>query len=129
MSCYAVQGARCFATGRDFYAQRSVSDLIEVDLVRAMRQSPTEVAQADAIYHLTVKPVGSWTIDTTVPGGRVTRGLSGDSDCNFVLSEETLHKLIDRTLSPEWAVISGQLRVSNLGAARRLANIITKVMT
>lgn len=98
--------------------------LIEVDLVRAMRSHPDSVAQLHAIYHATIQGVGAWTIDTTVPGGRVSVGLSGHPDCTFWTNQETLDDLLDHEVSPQWAVITGRLHVSNYGAAARLGRIL-----
>lgn len=98
-------------------------------LGRAMRENPDLVAKANAVYEVTVYDHGTVTIDTTVPGGRITDGPAADPDCTFALSEETLKRLMDRSLSPEWAVVTGQLRVSDLAAARRLGEIIARVMT
>lgn len=98
------------------------------ELGRAMRENPDLVAKANAVYEVTLYGYGTVTIDTTVPGGRITDGPAAHPDCTFALSETTLKRLMDRSLSPEWAVLTGQLRVSDIGAARRLGEIIGRVM-
>ena len=109
------------------HAARTTKQLMEVDLARAMRTHPDAVAQANAIYHVTVDGAGSWTVDTTVPKGRDYVGLRGHSDCDFEVGDDTLHRLIDRTLSPEDAYFQGLLHVSNIPAALKLATIIRAI--
>jgi hypothetical protein len=106
---------------------KSTKTLMEIELPRVMRQHPDAVREANAVYHVTIAPVGKWTVDTTVPNGRVSVGLRGHSDCDFDLSEETLHHLMDRSASPQQAYMHGELHVSNPTAALRLAQIISQL--
>ena len=109
----------------DAHGFKSTDTLMEVELPRVMRQHPDAVHDANAVYHVTITPAGSWTVDTTVPNGRVSVGLRGHSDCDFELSEDTLHHLLDHSESPQGAYLRGELHVSNLAAAMRLAQIIS----
>lgn len=106
---------------------KSTKTLMEVELPRVMRQHPDSVHEANAVYHVTITPAGRWTVDTTVPNGRVSVGLNGHSDCDFELSEDTLHHLMDHSESPQDAYLHGELHVSNVPAALRLAQIISQL--
>ncbi len=106
---------------------KSTRALMEVELPRVLRQNAGTLHGANAVYHVTIAPVGSWTVDTTAPHGRVSVGLRGHSDCDFELSEETLHHLMSHSESPKDAYMRGELHVSNIQAALRLADIITQL--
>ena len=126
-SCYAIRANTCFATGPEYINGSTIPQLLD-ELARAMRENPDVVREANAVYEFTVYEHGTWTIDATVPGGAIREGRSEHSDCTFSLSEETLKALMARTMTPEWAVATGRLRVSDISAAMRLAEIIRRVI-
>ncbi len=126
-TCYAVRADQCFATGPAYISGSTIPQLLD-ELARTMRANPDAVAKANAVYEVTVYGHGTVTIDTTVRGGRITEGPAPNADCTFALSEETLKRLMDRSLTPELAVLTGRLRVSDVPAAMRLGEIIRRVM-
>ena len=127
MSCYAIRANDCFATGPEYINGSTLPQLMD-ELARAMRENPDVVREANAVYEFTVYEHGTWTIDATVPGGSVTEGRARNADSTFAMSEETLKRLMDRSLSAKWAIASRRLRVSNIPAAMRLVEIIRRVM-
>ncbi|HSI05835.1 MAG: SCP2 sterol-binding domain-containing protein [Myxococcota bacterium] len=126
MSCYAIRANECIGTGSEYIMGSTIPQLLD-DLARVMRENPDIVREANAVYEFTVHGQGTWTIDATVPGGIVREGRAQNPDCTFALSEETLKGLMDHTLSAKWALATRRLRVSNIPAAMRLAEIIRRV--
>lgn len=112
-------------------AAPSATKLIETNLVASMKANQPEVKMANALYHFTVTELGGgseegqWTIDCR-GAGSVARGLAGSADCTAKVSEKNLFKLIDGSLSPEWAVVSGKLKVSNRDVAQRIVPLLQK---
>lgn len=125
-SCQSIRGGACGSVAE--YLNGSTIPQLMDDVARAMRENPDAVREANAVYQLTVYDVGTWTVDTTVPNGRIIDGPTASPDCTFELSEDTLKRMMDRSLSPERAVLTGQLRVSNIPAAMRLAEIIRRAV-
>ena len=86
MSCYAIRANECFVSGPEYINGSTIPQLLD-ELSRAMRENPDVVSEANAVYEFTVHGHGTWTIDATVPGGRITPGSTGNADCTFALSE------------------------------------------
>jgi putative sterol carrier protein len=111
-------------------AAKSAQHLVEVSFVETMKANQADVKNANAVYALTVTEIGgkdtkTWTIDCT-GAGTVTPGAPAKADCTLQVSEANLFALVDGSLSPTSAVLSGKLQVSDKGVGRRILPLITK---
>lgn len=86
------------------------------------------LAGISAIYEFQINgPAGgTWTLDLTTPGGKVTTGSAGGkANCTVTMSDENFVKLVSGQLNPQLAFMTGKLKVTgNMGLALKLQKIL-----
>ncbi|MBI2083233.1 MAG: SCP2 sterol-binding domain-containing protein [Deltaproteobacteria bacterium] len=76
-------------------------------------------------FEITGDSGGVWTLDLTVPGGKVKKGASGKANCTVKMSDENFVKLLEGKLNPQLAFMTGKLKVQgNMGLALKLQKIL-----
>ncbi len=94
-----------------------------------LKEKGDRLAGINAIYEFQIQgnDGGTWVLDLTVPGGKVTAGSAGggNANCTVVISDENFIKLISGQLNPQMAFMTGKLKVTgNMGLALKLQKIL-----
>lgn len=96
-------------------------------LPESLKTKTDKVASINAVYQFDIKGPngGTWTVDLTAPGGKVTTGAAANANCTVTMEDENFVKLVTGQLNPQMAFMTGKLKVTgNMGLALKLATII-----
>lgn len=102
-------------------------DYFEKTVPQNLEKRKEVLASLNAIYEFQVNGPqgGTWTLDLSVPGGRVSEGSSGKATCTVTISDENFVKLVSGQLNPQMAFMTGKLKVvGNMGLALKLQKIL-----
>lgn len=102
-------------------------EYFEKKVAENLKQKGEVVRQVNAIYEfqLSGPQGGTWTLDLTAPGGKVSQGSSGKAQCTIAMSDENFVKLISGELNPQMAFLTGKLKVTgNLGLSLKLQKFL-----
>lgn len=96
-------------------------------LPEGLKAKGDKVTSINAVYQFDIKGPngGTWTVDLTTPGGKVTAGAAANANCTVTMEDENFVKLVTGQLNPQMAFMTGKLKVAgNMGLALKLASII-----
>jgi putative sterol carrier protein len=105
----------------------SVKDVFEKRLPERLAAKPDVAAKIGAVYQFNVSGPegGTWTVDCAVPGGKVSAGGSPDARCTVSATDKDLLAIVNGTLNPQMAFMSGKLRIAgDIGLAMKLQLIL-----
>lgn len=93
-----------------------------------LRIKGEKAAAINAIYEFQISGAsgGTWVVDLTVPGGKVTTGSAdGKANCTITMEDENFIKLVTGQLNPQMAFMTRKLKVAgNMGLALKLNTIL-----
>ncbi len=102
-------------------------DYFESKLPESLKAKGDKVSSINAVYQFDIKgPTGgTWAVDLTTPGGKVSSGPAANANCTVTMEDENFVKLVTGQLNPQMAFMTGKLKVAgNMGLALKLASII-----
>lgn len=102
-------------------------EYFEVKVPSNLQSRAEKLATINAIYEFQIKgPAGgTWSLDLTTPGGKVTEGSTGKANCTITMEDENFVKLVSGQLNPQMAFMTGKLKVAgNMGLALKLTNVL-----
>jgi len=106
----------------------SVKGIFEEHLPAKLQAKPDVVAKINAVYQFDVSGPGggTWTVDCTAPGGRVTAGGAPSAGCTVQVADTDLLGIIQGKVNPAMAFMTGKLRIQgDMGLAMKLQQILT----
>ena len=81
---------------------------------------------ASYVFDLTGEDGGQWTLDLTKPGGEVKQGAIEDANLTVTMSASDFVKLVEGSLNPQMAFMSGKLKIKgDMPLALKLQQILS----
>jgi hypothetical protein len=105
----------------------SLKELFEERIPQKIQAHPDVAEKIGAVYQFDVSGPGggSWFVDLTKPGGLVGAGRSPDAKCTIAIKDADLLALVNGTLSPGMAFMTGKIKVQgDYGLAMKLSQVI-----
>ena len=78
----------------------------------------------NAVYQFDIAGAGTWTVDLTPAGNKVTEGAAENPGCVLKADKETWEKILDNPSLAIHMAMMGKLKVSNIGLATQLQKIL-----
>lgn len=105
----------------------SVKDVFERHIPAKLQAKPDLITKIAAIYQFDISGPdgGSWTVDLTSPGGRVTAGSAANARCTVAAKDADFLGIVNGKLNPQMAFMMGKLRIQgDMGLALKLQQIL-----
>lgn len=96
-------------------------------LPERLQKRADKLANLKAIYQfdITGEGGGTWVLDLTQPGGKITPGPSDTAKCTVIMDSAKFSDLIEGKLNPQMAFMTGKLKVKgDMGLALKLGAIL-----
>ncbi len=106
----------------------SVKDVFETQLPARLAAKPDVVAKINSVYQFNISGPegGAWSVDCTVPGGKVAVGTAAGARCTVAATDRDFLNIVNGKLNPQMAFMSGKLKIQgDMGAAMKLQQILT----
>jgi putative sterol carrier protein len=85
--------------------------------------NPDAVEGLSTLFHFDIADSGTFTVKLDNGKMEVSEGLTGEPNCKVSTSAETISKVLSKDLNPMMAVMSGKLKISNVGEMLKYAKI------
>ena len=105
------------ASADEFFSQR---------LPKRLSEKPDLAEKINAVYKFVLSGAGggTWTVDITIPGGKVTAA-DLDAGCIITMAASDFVDIINGTSNAQMAFMTGKLRVAgDIGQALKLQYIL-----
>lgn len=105
-----------------------VKEVFERQLPARLAAKPDVVAKINALYQFNISGAegGSWSVDCTVPGGKIAAGTAAGARCTVAATDKDFLNIVNGKLNPQMAFMSGKLRIQgDMGLAMKLQQILT----
>lgn len=102
-------------------------ELFEQKIASHLAQNPSLVQALEAIYQFQVlgEQGGFWFIEISNNQGKVQSGVHENPNCHVTIEDSDLIHLVNGELSPQWAFMSGKLKIKgDFGLALKLGQIL-----
>lgn len=101
--------------------------IFETKLPERLKERADKIGSLNAIYQfdITGEGGGTWVLDLTQPGGKITSGASPNAKCTVTMEAANFSDLIEGKLNPQMAFMTGKLKVKgDMGLALKLGSIL-----
>lgn len=105
----------------------SPKEIFEHKIPERIQNHPERVEGIDAIYEFNIEgdDGGVWSLDLTGGKKDISEGSTGNATCTITISSSDFSDMLDGTLNPQMAFMTGKLKVSgDMGLALKLGNIL-----
>ena len=85
--------------------------------------NPDVLEGLSTVFHFDVTDSGQYTVSLADGKLDVQEGLQGESKCKVTISNDNFAKLIGGELNPMMAMMTGKLKISNIGEMTKYAKI------
>jgi putative sterol carrier protein len=106
----------------------SVKDVFERHIPAKLKAKPDVVTKINAVYQFNIggQAGGTWSVDCTQPGGKITPGTAPDARCTVSATDLDFLSIVNGRLNPQMAFMSGKLKIQgDMGLAMKLQQILT----
>jgi len=103
------------------------TEIFTQHLPERLQKRAEKIAAIKAIYQfdITGEGGGTWVMDLTQPGGKITAGPSETAKCTVTMDSSKFSDLIEGKLNPQMAFMTGKLKVKgDMGLALKLGAIL-----
>ncbi len=108
-------------------AATTVREIFERHIPDRFRAKPDVVSKIAAVYQFDISGPGggSWSVDCTAPGGKITEGKVTGARCTVAATDADFLNIVNGKLNPQMAFMSGKLRIQgDMGLAMKLQQIL-----
>lgn len=106
----------------------NVKDVFERTIPARFQSKPDVVSKINAVYQFNISGPGggSWSVDCTAPGGKVSAGTASDAKCTVAATDQDFLSIVNGKLNAQMAFMSGKLKIQgDMGLAMKLQQILT----
>jgi len=108
-------------------AASTVKDVFEKHIPERFKVRPDVVSKINAVYQFNISGPGggSWSVDCTAPGGKISPGAAPDAKCTVAATDADFLSIVNGKLNPQMAFMSGKLKIQgDMGLAMKLQQIL-----
>ncbi len=101
--------------------------IFEQKIPERLQSRADKIANINSVYQfdITGEGGGTWVIDLTQPGGKVSKGPSENAKCIVTVAVNDFSNIIEGSLNPQMAFMTGKLKVKgDMGLALKLGTIL-----
>jgi putative sterol carrier protein len=101
--------------------------IFEEKIPERLKARADKIGGMNAIYQFDISGDGggSWVLDLTQPGGKVSAGSNPAAKCTVMVSAADFSDIIEGKLNPQMAFMTGKLKVKgDMGLALKLGTIL-----
>ncbi len=105
-----------------------VKDVFERHIPAKFQAKPDIVTKINAVYQFNISGPngGTWSIDCTAPGGKISTGTAPNARCTVAATDADFLAIVNGKLNPQMAFMSGKLKIQgDMGLAMKLQQILT----
>ena len=105
----------------------SVKDVFETHIPARLQAKPDVVQKINAVYQFDISGPdgGSWSVDCTQAGGRISAGKVAGAKCTVAATDSDFLAIVNGKLNPQMAFMSGKLKIQgDMGLAMKLQQIL-----
>lgn len=102
-------------------------EIFEKKFPERLQKNAAKIANINAVYQFDISGDGggTWVLDLTQPGGKISQGPSSVAKCTVMMEASKFSDLVEGKLNPQMAFITGKLKVKgDMGLALKLGSIL-----
>ncbi len=106
---------------------KSVKDVFERTIPAKFQAKPDVLGKIDAVYQFNISGPGggSWSVDCTEPGGKITAGATTNAKCTVAATDTDFLSIVNGKMNAQMAFMSGKLKIQgDMGLAMKLQQIL-----
>jgi putative sterol carrier protein len=107
-------------------AVATAQEIFDTVIPKRLTDKPDIATKINASYkfNVTGDGGGTWVVDLTQPGGKITQG-DGPAKCTITIAAKDLIEVVNGKLNPQMAFMSGKLKVAgDMGLALKLGSLL-----
>jgi len=105
----------------------NVKDVFEKHIPSRFQAKPDVLAKINAVYQFNISGPGggSWSVDCTLPGGKIKPGSAAGAQCTVAAVDQDFLAIVNGKLNAQMAFMSGKLKIQgDMGLAMKLQQIL-----
>lgn len=105
----------------------TAQEIFQDKIATKVKENADKAKDINAVYEfqLTGDNASTWTLDLTQEGGAISEGSNGNADCTVIIDSKDLSDIVEGSLNPQMAFMSGKLKVTgDMGLALKLGSVL-----